>query len=89
MCHLVQMRTMRLQQINTCVLQASKMYDISAKRLSLCSTQCIKEPICYYLTWINATAKCTLYTSGSTIYGVSNIPIYVIQNKNVQVIIIK
>ena len=84
-CQVSKERMSQMQQLDTGVLKASKMYSIVTRKASHCSAQCLRETDCIYLTRNADGTKCTLYTSGSTSYDVTELLSYAVQFKDVKV----
>ena len=85
-CEVSRERTSQMKKLNTDLLKASKMYSIPTKIALHCSAQCLNEPDCIYITRNDAETNCTLYTTGSTNYVVSEFVTFVVQFKTIQVI---
>ena len=84
-CQVSKERTSQMQQLNSGKLSASKMYTIVIKKASHCSAQCLRETDCIYLTRNTDGTNCTLYTSGSTSFDVSQLLTYAVLFKDVKV----
>ena len=62
------------------------MYRIPTRKAMQCSVQCLSEPDCFYITRNTAETTCTLSTTGSTNYVVSDLLIFGVQFKTIQVL---
>ena len=61
------------------------MYSFPTRIALQCSTQCLSEPDCIYITRNAAGTDCALYTVGSTNYVVNALLTFVVQFKIIQV----
>ena len=84
-CKVSEGRTSEMKQLDTSLLRASKIYDMSIRTALQCSAQCLSEPNCLFISRNAAETDCTLYTGGLTTYNIAGLITYAVQFKNIQV----
>jgi hypothetical protein len=55
-------------------LHGTKLYDVTSSFLMTCGAQCGVEVTCQYIAY--SSGRCTLYSTGSTVYNVSGMAVY-------------
>ena len=79
-----------LTQLNNMTLRAKKLYDLKLRTFVTCAADCVRLQTCYYVTMGKpsvsiSTTVCSLYTSGSIFYNVSDLILYEIPERLRQV----
>ena len=66
-------------------IRATKLYDSFLQSLFVCTSQCVHETTCYYMTVNDRDHLCTYYSHGSVNLNVTQLATYIITTKSVTV----
>ena len=84
-CNFLKVRTAHMRQLTITSIAATRLNDMSLTTVIECSSYCLGDDTCLYVTVDKMASKCTFYAGGSANFNVSHLQTFELMERMIQV----